>query len=38
VLQIRDWVNKRTGEVMKVPVGVDPGFAYNPGQAWAEGA
>lgn len=28
------WVpftNKRTGEVSRVPYGVDPGFAYNPG-------
>lgn len=29
----REWVNDRTGEVMNVPVGVDPGFAYNPGVA-----
>jgi SPP1 gp7 family putative phage head morphogenesis protein len=29
--QTREWVNKRTGEVMDVPVGVDPGFDYNPG-------
>ena len=27
------FVNKRTGEVSKVPHGVDPGFGYNPGQA-----
>lgn len=30
-----DWVeftNKRTGEVSKVPRGVDPGFGYNPGK------
>ena len=38
VLQYRDWTNKSTGEVMKVPVGVDPGFVYNPGKAWAEDA
>jgi hypothetical protein len=37
VLQYKDWTNKSTGEVMRVPVGVDPGFAYNPGKAWAEG-
>lgn len=36
-LEWRDWLNKRTGEIMKVPAGVDPGFAYNPGKAWAEG-
>lgn len=27
------WTNDRTGEVLMTPVGVDPGFAYNPGQA-----
>lgn len=27
----REWVNPRTGEVMQVPVGVDPGFGYAPG-------
>jgi SPP1 gp7 family putative phage head morphogenesis protein len=30
----RDWTNPRTGEVVKVPEGIDPGFAYNPGQAF----
>jgi SPP1 gp7 family putative phage head morphogenesis protein len=24
--------NQRTGEVSRVPVGIDPGFAYNPGK------
>ncbi|MBB5204449.1 SPP1 gp7 family putative phage head morphogenesis protein [Inhella inkyongensis] len=33
----REWVNKRTGVVERVPVGVDPGFGYNPGVARAEG-
>jgi SPP1 gp7 family putative phage head morphogenesis protein len=28
----REWVNKRTGEVMQIPVGIDPGFDYNPGE------
>ena len=27
----RDWTNPRTGEVVRVPVGVDPGFGYDPG-------
>ncbi|MBV1702615.1 MAG: hypothetical protein KGQ46_12420 [Hyphomicrobiales bacterium] len=27
----RDYVNKRTGDVSKVPVGIDPGWANNPG-------
>lgn len=25
------WVNPRTGEVLMVPRGIDPGWAYNPG-------
>lgn len=33
----RPWTNPRTGEVMHVPVGIDPGFDYNPGQAWQGG-
>jgi len=28
-----DYVNKRTGEVSQVPMGIDPGWDYNPGQA-----
>ena len=31
----RDWINPRTGEVTQIPVGIDPGFGYNPGQARA---
>ncbi|TXN71645.1 phage minor head protein [Methylobacterium sp. WL6] len=30
---IRTFTNKRTGEVAKVPDGIDPGWAYNPGKA-----
>ncbi|MFT7722257.1 MAG: phage minor head protein [Roseateles sp.] len=30
---MRDWLNKRTGEVMQVPAGIDPGFGYNAGAA-----
>jgi hypothetical protein len=26
------WVNPATGELAPVPRGIDPGFAYNPGQ------
>lgn len=26
------WIDKRSGEVHQVPVGIDPGFDYNPGQ------
>ena len=28
----RQWVNARTGEVIETPVGIDPGWAHNPGQ------
>lgn len=34
-IETRDWVNKRTGVVERVPVGIDPGFGYNPGMARA---
>ena len=27
----RDWTNPRTGEIVPVPLGVDPGFGYAPG-------
>ena len=33
VVPLREYVNPRTGEVIYVPEGIDPGFAYNPGQA-----
>lgn len=29
----RPWVNRRTGEIMDVPVNIDPGWAHNPGLA-----
>jgi len=29
--QTRPWTNKRTGETIQVPVGIDPGFAHNVG-------
>ena len=29
----REWTNKRTGETALVPEGIDPGFAYNVGEA-----
>lgn len=32
-LKTRKWVNKKTGEVLNVTEGVDPGFDYNPGKA-----
>lgn len=27
----REWLNRRTGESQRVPVGIDPGFGFNPG-------
>ena len=33
----RPWRNPHTGEVHQVPVGIDPGFDYNPGMAWKQG-
>lgn len=29
----KTWINKRTGVIERVPTGIDPGFAYNPGKA-----
>ncbi len=31
----RTWVDKNTGQHHQVPDGIDPGFDYNPGKAWA---
>ncbi|WP_428429528.1 phage minor head protein [Pararhizobium sp.] len=28
----RNFVNRRTGEIVRVPDGIDPGWAYNPGK------
>jgi SPP1 gp7 family putative phage head morphogenesis protein len=30
------WTNPRTGKVEQIPVGIDPGFNHNPGQARLE--
>jgi hypothetical protein len=35
--QMRTWRNPHTGETHQVPVGIDPGFDWNPGKAWKEG-
>lgn len=35
--EYRPWRNPHTGAVHQVPVGIDPGFDYNPGQAWLQG-
>lgn len=29
----RKWVNPRTGEVQRIPIGIDPGWAYHPGRS-----
>lgn len=34
----REWVNRRTGEVQRVPAGIDPGFQHNVGQLDREAA
>lgn len=31
-IEYRDWHNKRTGETLRVPAGIDPGFDNNPGK------
>ena len=31
-----EWVNKKTGEVQDIPVGIDPGWNYTPGRAPAK--
>lgn len=36
VIDAKPWTNKRTGEVVWVPDGVDPGFGYNVGIASQE--
>ena len=33
-ISYRGWRNPRTGQVERVPVGIDPGFDYNPGAVW----
>lgn len=30
-IRVRPWTNSRTGEVIDVPLGIDPGWAHNPG-------
>ena len=31
-IRMREYINRRTGEVHQVPMGVDPGWDYNPGK------
>ena len=35
VIEYRNWINRRTGEMEKIPVGIDPGWHTNPGKARA---
>lgn len=35
---MRPWKNRRTGETVMVPMGIDPGWATNPGKARARNA
>lgn len=35
-VRTREYVNPRTGEISRVPVGIDPGWDYNPGASRQE--
>jgi len=35
-VELKEWINGKTGQVQRVPVGIDPGWAYNVGQAGRE--
>ena len=37
-VKYRDWYNAKTGKTERVPVGVDPGWGYNPGKVQARDA
>lgn len=37
-IETRTWINPRNGSRHEVPVGIDPGFDYNVGEAWKKGA
>jgi len=37
-ISARPWTNRRTGEVLWVPDGIDPGWAYNPGKTGSRAA
>lgn len=37
-IEMREWLDKRTGEIKLVPAGIDPGFGYNVGVASARAA
>ncbi|MXV43916.1 hypothetical protein GS501_02465 [Saccharibacter sp. 17.LH.SD] len=35
-IDLKPWRNPATGEIIHVPVGIDPGFQHNPGLEWAK--
>lgn len=35
-LELKPWLNKRSGEIEQVPRGIAPGFDNNPGAAWLD--
>lgn len=35
-IELQPWTDKATGKTRMVPAGIDPGFEYNVGKAWAE--
>lgn len=37
IIETQPYVDKVTGEVRDVPVGIDPGFEWNPGLQWVRG-
>ncbi len=37
VIEMRTWTNKRTGEILRVPAGCDPGWGGNPGLSRVKG-
>lgn len=34
LIEMKEYTNRKTGEVMRVPDGIDPGFDYNVGEEW----
>jgi hypothetical protein len=36
--EFKEYLDKRTGEVKSIPLGIDPGFEYKPGAGWLKHA
>lgn len=32
----KTWIDPKTGQAHEVPIGIDPGFDWNPGKAWKQ--